>query len=561
MNYISSLNHSLINKYGPRESIEYDVIIVGGGPSGLSAANRLKQLAIKKNKEIKICVLEKGSELGAHILSGAIIDPRSIFELFPKEKLNKLFNTPVIEERFLFLSSKKSYKIPSWILPICFKNHGNYIISLSDLVRWMGKKAENMGIDIFSGFSASEILYDSKNNVCGIATNNFGINKEGIIKKNFQLGIELYAKYTLFAEGSRGHLSKQIIKKFNLDNKKDPQTYSLGIKELWTINPKLHKKGLVIHTIGWPLDYKTYGGGFLYHMENNQISIGYIISLDYKNPYLSPFEEFQRYKTHPKICKILKGGKRISYGARTITTGGLQSLPEFIFDGGAFIGCNAGFMNVSRIKGIHTSIKSGILVADSIFKKICSNNKFNKLITYKTSFQASWLYKELYKARNFKPAMKKGLYIGMLIIGIDQILFSGKFPFTLHNINSDYTYLEPASKHIPIKYPNPDNKLTFDKLSSIYVSNINHDEDQPIHLILKNKKIPIHINFSIYAGPEARYCPAGVYEFIIEKNKIQHLQINAQNCIHCKTCDIKDPTQNIEWITPEGGSGTNYPNM
>ncbi|BCG49679.1 electron transfer flavoprotein-ubiquinone oxidoreductase [Candidatus Profftella armatura (Diaphorina cf. continua)] len=561
MNYISSLNHSLINKYGPRESIEYDIIIVGGGPSGLSAAIRLKQLAIKKNKEIKICVLEKGSELGAHILSGAIIDPRSIFELFPKEKLKKLFNTPVIEDRFLFLSSKKSYKIPFWVLPICFKNHGNYIISLSHLVRWMGKKAENMGIDIFSGFSASEILYDNKNNVCGIATNNFGINKKGIIKKNFQLGMELYAKYTLFAEGSRGHLSKQLIKKFNLDNKKDPQTYSIGIKELWRINPKLHKKGLAIHTIGWPLDSKTYGGGFLYHMENNQISIGYIISLDYKNPYLSPFEEFQRYKTHPEICKILKDGQRISYGARTITTGGLQSLPEFIFNGGAFIGCNAGFMNVSRIKGIHTSIKSGILAADSIFNEIYSNKKFNKLITYKTNFQTSWLYKELYKARNFKPAMKKGLYIGMLIIGIDQILFSGKFPFTLHNINADYTYLEPASKHIPIKYPNPDNKLTFDKLTSIYISNINHDEDQPIHLILKNKKIPININFSIYAGPEARYCPAGVYEFILVKNKIQRLQINAQNCIHCKTCDIKDPTQNIEWITPEGGSGTNYPNM
>ncbi|WP_199688292.1 electron transfer flavoprotein-ubiquinone oxidoreductase [Noviherbaspirillum sedimenti] len=542
--------------------MEYDVVVVGGGPAGLAAAIRLKQLAAEKGKDVSVCVLEKGGELGAHILSGAVMDPIAMAELFPNWKeLGAPLNTPVTEDRFLFLGQTKAFKTPNWLLPACFQNHGNYVISLANVVRWLGQQAEALGVEIFPGFPAAELLYNDDSSVKGVATGNMGVDREGKPTAAFQLGMELHAKYTLFAEGARGHLGKQLMARYGLNQGKDPQTYGIGIKELWEIDPKHHQPGLVIHTAGWPLDNATYGGSFLYHLENNQVAVGYVVGLAYDNPYLSPFEEFQRYKTHPAIRTFFEGGKRLSYGARAITAGGLQSLPKLVFPGGALIGCDAGFLNASRIKGSHAAMKTGMLAADAAFEALGEQRQHDELSAYPQAFERSWLHAELHKARNFKPAMGKGLVTGTLLVGIDQVVFGGKAPWTLHHQHADHECLKPASECHPIAYPKPDGKLTFDRLSSVFISNTNHAEDQPVHLTLRNDAVPVGVNLATYAGPEARYCPAGVYEFVKKDNGEDRLQINAQNCVHCKTCDIKDPVQNIVWITPEGGGGPNYSNM
>jgi electron-transferring-flavoprotein dehydrogenase len=556
-----SQNPAFLEQYGPRECMDYDVVIVGAGPAGLSAAIRLKQLAEKQGKEMSVCVLEKGSEPGAHILSGAVMDPRAMSELFPdwKERGAPL-NTAVTEDRFLFLTETSAASTPQWMLPDCFKNHGNYVISLGNVVRWLAQQAESLGIEIFPGFTAAEILYDEQCAVAGVATGNMGVDRDGKPTSEFQLGMELRAKYTLFAEGARGHLGKQLISAYRLDEGRDPQTYGIGLKELWEIDPAKHQPGLVIHTAGWPLDSDTYGGSFLYHLENNQVMVGYVVGLAYQNPYLSPFEEFQRYKTHSAIRGFFEGGKRVSYGARAITAGGIQSLPKLTFPGGALIGCDAGFLNASRIKGSHTAMKSGMLAAEAAFDALVAERAHDELTDYATSFEKSWLHEELHVARNFKPWMSKGLYTGALMVGIDQLVLRGKAPWTLHHTHADHEMLKPAAECTPIVYPKPDGKLTFDRLSSVFISNTNHTEHQPAHLTLKNPAVPVDINLAKYAGPESRYCPAGVYEYINDTNG-DRLQINAQNCVHCKTCDIKDPTQNIVWVTPEGGGGPNYPNM
>jgi electron-transferring-flavoprotein dehydrogenase len=548
--------------YGPRESIEYDVVIVGGGPAGLSAAIRMKQLAAERGVEIGVCVLEKGSEIGAHILSGAVMDPRALSELIPdwKEKGAPL-NVPVTEDKFLFLSKSGARQVPNWALPDNFKNHGNYIVSLANVTRWLGQQAEAVGVEIFSGFAAAEILYDENGAVKGVATGNMGVGKDGTPTDNFQVGMELHAKYTLFCEGARGHLGRQLNEKFQLGKDADPQVYGIGIKELWEIDPAKHEAGLVIHTAGWPLESDTYGGSFLYHVDNNQVMVGFVVGLAYTNPHLSPFEEFQRYKTHPAIRTYLEGGKRVSYGARAITAGGLMSLPKLVFPGGALVGDDAGFLNASRIKGSHAAIKTGMLAAEAAFDAVQADRRQDELSAYPQSFKRSWLYEELYKARNFKQWMSKGLYLGTLMVGIEQKLMKGNVPWTLHHRHHDHEMLKPASRSKPIAYPKPDGKLTFDRLSSVFLSNTNHEENQPAHLTLKHASVPIDVNLRVYGGPEARFCPAGVYEFVKSDDGGDRLQINAQNCVHCKTCDIKDPTQNIVWVTPEGGGGPNYPNM
>ncbi len=545
-----------------RDQMEFDVVVVGAGPAGLAAAIHLKQLSTLHGHELSVCVIEKGSEVGAHILSGAVMDPRGIDELFPDWKaLGAPLNTQVTEDRFLFLNESSARQVPNWMLPQCFQNHGNYVISLGNVVRWLGQQAESLGIDVYPGFAAAEILYDESGAVRGVATGNMGVGKDGEPTENFQPGMELLAKYTLFAEGARGHLGKQLIAKFDLAKGRDPQSYGIGLKELWEIKPEMHQAGLVVHTAGWPLNNDTYGGSFLYHLENNQVAVGFVVGLGYQNPYLSPFEEFQRYKTHPAIRKFLEGGKRLSYGARAITAGGINSLPELIFPGGALIGCDAGFLNASRIKGSHAAIKSGMLAAQSVFDALKAGRSADQLADYPAAFKASWLHDELYRARNFKPAMSKGLWTGTLLVGIDQVVFKGKAPWTLHNTHADHEMLRPASEFTPIEYPKPDGKLTFDRLSSVFISNTNHEENQPAHLTLKDASVPVAINLARFAGPEQRYCPAGVYEYVKTDAGGDRLQINAQNCVHCKTCDIKDPTQNIVWVVPEGSGGPNYAGM
>ena len=539
-----------------RESMQYDVVVVGAGPAGLAAAIRIKQLS----PDTSVCVLEKGSEVGAHILSGAVMDPRALSELIPDWKAKGApLNTPVSEDRFLFLTQDSSFQTPAWLLPQCFQNHGMFVGSLGNLVRWLGQQAEALGVEIFPGFAAQEVLYEGTV-VRGVATGDVGLNKSNQKTSAYQPGMELHGKYTFFAEGCRGHLGRQLEAKFGLRGGADPQVYGLGIKELWEVKPEKHKPGLVIHTAGWPLENDTYGGSFLYHQENNLVAVGFVVGLAYENPYLSPFEEFQRFKTHPAIREFFLGGKRISYGARAITAGGLQSLPRLVFPGGAFIGDEAGFLNASRIKGSHAAIKSGMMAAEAAVEALKAGRAGDELAAYPAAFRSSWLYDELHKARNFKPWMSKGLYLGSLMVGLDQVVFRGRAPWTLHHGHADNETLEPKNQAKPIQYPKPDGVLTFDRLTDLSFSNTNHGEDQPPHLTLKNKAIPVEVNLQKYAGPESRYCPAGVYEFVDLESK-PRLQINAQNCVHCKTCDIKDPTQNIVWIAPEGGGGPNYSNM
>ena len=541
-----------------RESMEYDVVIVGAGPAGLAAAIRIKQ----QHVDATVCVVEKGSEVGAHILSGAVMDPIALNELVPEWKAEGApLNQPVTEDRFLFLTETGARQVPNWMLPTCFKNHGNYVISLANVCRWLGTKAEALGVEIYPGFAAAEVLFNDNGSVKGIATGDMGIGKNGEQTSRYARGMELHAKYTFFAEGCRGNLGKELQEHFLLSDGRDPQVYGIGLKELWEVAPGKHAPGLVVHSAGWPLESDTYGGSFLYHMENNLVAVGFVVGLAYTNPYLSPFEEFQRYKTHPAMRGFFDGGKRIAYGARAITAGGLQSLPKLIFPGGALIGDDAGFLNASRIKGSHAAIKSGMLAADAVAAALKAGRASDELVDYPASFETSWLREELHKARNFKPWMSKGLYSGTLMVGVDQVLFGGKAPWTLHHAHADHETLMKKTEATPIAYPKPDGVLTFDRLSSVFISSTNHEEDQPAHLTLKNADVPVATNLARYDGPEQRYCPAGVYEFVDAPTGGKKLQINAQNCVHCKTCDIKDPTQNIKWVVPEGGGGPNYPNM
>jgi len=545
-----------------RETMQYDVVIVGGGPAGLAAAIRLKQRAQQAGRELSVCLLEKGSEIGAHILSGAVLDPRSLDELLPDWKQRQApVETAVTSDQFLFLREHQAVALPGWTLPDCFRNHGNYVISLGSLVRWMGQQAEQLGVEIFAGFAATEVLTGPQGEVVGVATGNLGIGRDGQPTANFQSGVELHAHYTLFAEGSRGQLGRQLIAGRGLDSGRDPQSYAIGIKELWEVPADRHQPGRVIHTAGWPLDPNTYGGSFMYHMKDRQVAVGFVVGLGYSNPYLSPFEEFQRFKLHPAIRPTFEGARRVCYGARAITAGGLQSLPSLVIAGGALIGDEAGFLNASRIKGNHAAMKSGMLAADAAFDAIVAGRSRDTLDQYPREFERSWLRAELHRARNFKPWMDKGLWVGTLMFGIDQILLRGRAPWTLHRKTPDYAKLRPAAECAPIQYPKPDGKITFERLSSVYISNTNHEENQPPHLTLKDPNVPVDVNLAKYAGPESRYCPAGVYEFVPADGGQQRLQINAQNCVHCKTCDIKDPTQNIVWVAPEGGGGPNYSNM
>ncbi|WP_374399875.1 4Fe-4S dicluster domain-containing protein [Niveibacterium sp.] len=543
-----------------RESMEFDVLVVGGGPAGLSAAIRIKQLAQEKGQDVSVCLIEKGAEIGAHILSGAVMDPRAINELFPNWKeLGAPLETAVTHDRVLFLSESGATEVPHWATPDTLKNDGNYIISLGMLARWLGEQAEALGVEVYPGFAGAQVLYDEQGRVKGVITGDMGVGRDGEPGANFQQGMELHAKYTLFAEGCRGHLGKQLEAKFNLRDGVDPQTYGIGIKELWEVKPEKFQKGLVLHSAGWPMNPDTYGGGFMYHYGENLVAIGFVVGLGYSNPHLSPFEEFQRYKTHPSIKGFFDGAKRIAYGARAITAGGVQSLPKLTFPGGALIGDDAGFLNAARIKGSHAAIKSGMLAGDAAFEAVAAGRAQDELSAYPAAYKQSWLFDELYRARNFKPYMAKGLWLGTLLYGIDQKLFGGKAPWTLHN-TADHTKLKKASACAPIAYPKPDGVLTFDRLSSVFLSNTNHEEDQPCHLQFKDASVPVKVNLAEYDAPEQRYCPAGVYE-IVREEAGPRLQINAQNCVHCKTCDIKDPTQNIVWVVPQGGEGPIYQQM
>lgn len=548
-----------------RESMDYDVVIVGAGPAGLSAAIRLKQLAAKADKEISVCVLEKGSEVGAHILSGAVVDPVAINELIPdwKEKGAPL-DTPVTDDRFYYLSESGGIRIPNFIMPPLMNNHGNYIVSLGNVCRWLGQQAEALGVEVYPGFAAAEVAYHENGAVKGIITGDMGVARDGSHKDSYTPGMGLYGKYTLFAEGAHGSLTKTLLPKFNLTKGRDPQKYGIGLKELWELPKDKHKPGLVMHSLGWPLDNSTGGGLFMYHWGENFCSIGFVVHLNYTNPYLSPFDEFQRIKTHPKIRAFLEGGKRIGYGARAITEGGFQSVPKLTFPGGALIGCTAGFVNVPRIKGSHNAMKTGMMAAEAAFAALGEGRSGDELTAYEDAYRASHVYTDLKRVRNVKPFLSKwGTMLGMMFGGLDMWtnqLFGFSFFGTLHHGKPDYATLKHASECKPIAYPRPDNVLSFDKPSSVFLSNTNHEENQPVHLQLKDPSIPINVNLPEYAEPAQRYCPVGVYEVVEEANG-PRFQINAQNCVHCKTCDIKDPSQNINWVTPEGGGGPNYPNM
>ncbi|HEX4885399.1 MAG TPA: electron transfer flavoprotein-ubiquinone oxidoreductase [Casimicrobiaceae bacterium] len=546
--------------------MEYDVVIVGGGPAGLAASIRLKQLSAAAGREVSVCLLEKGSEIGAHILSGAVIDPRGLTELLPdwKERGAPL-GTPVREDRFLMLTADKAHRIPGALMPRLMDNHGNYIASLGNLCRWLGTVAEALGVEVYPGFPAAEVLYDGRGAVVGVATGDMGVAKDGTRKPEYQQGMELLAKYTLFAEGARGSLSQGLMARFNLRDGVDPQKYGIGIKELWEVAPDRHEPGLVIHSQGWPLPDDVGGGSFLYHYGERLVSVGFVVHLNYENPRLSPFDEMQRFKTHPAIRGTFAGGKRLAYGARAINEGGLQSVPKLAFPGGALVGCAAGFVNLPRIKGSHNAIKTGMLAAEAAFAALGENRAHDTLASYEDAWRGSWVYEDLWKVRNVKPGLEKGLWYGTVHGGLHMWLndlgLGALVPWTLRHKGPDHATLRPAAQAPAIDYPKPDGVLTFDKLSSVYLSNTNHEEDQPVHLELRDPAIPVAVNLAVYDGPEARYCPAGVYEFVAAEGGGRQLQINAQNCVHCKTCDIKDPKQNIHWVTPEGGGGPNYPGM
>ncbi len=543
-----------------RESMEFDVLIVGAGPAGLAAAIRLRQLAQHAgNEEFSVCVIEKGSEVGAHILSGAVIETRALDELLPdwKERGAPL-NTPAGDDRFMLFTEKRALRLPT---PPQMHNTGNYIVSLGNVCRWLAEQAEAAGVDIFPGFAAAEVLYDDDGSVKGVATGDMGVERDGSHGPNYEPGVELHARQTFFGEGCHGSLSKEVIAHFDLRANADPQTYGLGIKELWEIEPAKHRPGSVMHSIGWPLDNSTYGGAWLYHLEDNLVSIGFVVGLDYRNPYLSPFQEMQRFKTHPEIRGLLEGGRRVSYGARALVEGGLQSLPRLHFPGGVLIGDSAGFLNVAKIKGTHSAMKSGMVAAEAVFEALQADTDARPDVAgYEDRLRDSWLWDELHRVRNIRPGFARfGLWGGLVNAAVDSYLFRGKAPWTFRN-HADHEQLQDKTKHRPIDYPKPDGKLTFDRLSSVQLSNTNHEENQPSHLQLKDDAVPVQVNLARYDAPEQRYCPAGVYEIVETKGEPQ-LQINFQNCVHCKTCDIKDPTQNIRWVTPQGGDGPNYPNM